>query len=94
MSLNRDFRQCLVGTDHSSIAYVAALRGEDPQKVSPYSFTYVAQKLLLIRLVDILCSLDDTSKDKGKGKDVEPAIEFSGLRSVVSKVFICLETNC
>jgi len=79
-----DFQKSSKQTDERSRAYREAMRGEVPTSVSTSSHTHVAFRLLLIRFVDLISSLDNfTPTDKGKGRAVELV---SGLKVIVSKV--------
>jgi hypothetical protein len=61
------------------------MKGQIPKDTSTSTHPYVAFRLLKMRFVDIISSLDnDTWMKKGKGKAVEPEMEYSGLKTIVS----------
>jgi hypothetical protein len=96
-----DFQQSLISSDENSRAYRAAMRGEFPTSVSPKSHTHVAFRLLFMRFVDLISSMN--IMDKGKGRDDELVSDkrkgkvvecVSGLKHIVSKVSLSLQMNC
>jgi len=84
-ALEKDYSGSILGTDENSRAYRYVMRGDLPTDTSSSTYSHVAFRLLKIRFMDIISSLEkNSSMEKGKGKAVEPAMEQSGLQIIVS----------
>jgi hypothetical protein len=82
--MNENFNLALQGSDENSLAYCGAMRGHTPTRVSTASHPYLGIRLLKMRLIDIISSLEEVEKGKGKGRAVQPDILVSGLKGIVS----------